>query len=85
MVVVANAAMLDQQTMLAVNRDFTAACLNWLMSREKLAGIMSKPKHAYRIQLTSRQHELIFWVTSIVLPALILVFGFMVWATRRSA
>lgn len=85
MVVIANAAMLDQQTMLAINRDFTAACLNWLMSREKLAGIMSKPKHSYRIQLTRRQHELIFWVTSMAFPALVLVFGFMVWTSRRSA
>jgi len=85
MVVVSNATLLDQQTMLAINRDFTAASLNWLMSREKLAGIISKPKLSYRIQLTKRQHELIFWVTSMALPALVLGFGFMVWAARRSA
>jgi hypothetical protein len=85
MVVVCNATLLDKQTMLAVNRDFTAASLNWLMNRERLIGITPKPKRSYRIQLTSRQHELIFWVTSFAMPAIVLALGLMVWSSRRSA
>lgn len=85
MVVVSNATLLDKQTMLAVNRDFVAAGLNWLMNRESRIGIGSKPKRSYRIQLTKRQHELIFWITSITLPGIVLGLGFMVWASRRSA
>jgi len=85
MVVVSNATLLDKQTMLAVNRDFVAAGLNWLMNRESRIGIGSKPKRSYRIQLTKRQHELIFWITSITLPGIVLGLGFMVWAGRRSA
>ncbi len=85
MIVVANATLLDKQTMLAVNRDFVAACLNWLMNRESRIGITSKPKRSYRIQLTTHQHELIFWITSIALPGLVLGLGFMVWASRRAA
>jgi hypothetical protein len=84
-VVVSNATLLDKQTMLAVNRDFVAASLNWLMNRERLIGITSKPKHSYRIQLTQRQHKLIFWITSITLPGIVLGLGFMVWAGRRAA
>lgn len=85
MVVTGNATLLDKQTMLAVSRDFVAAGLNWLMSRENQIGIPPKSRHSYRIQLTSRQHELIFWVTSIAMPGLVLAMGFMVWASRRSA
>ncbi len=85
MVVVSNSTLLDKQTMLAVSHDFVAASLNWLMNRESFIGIPAKSKHSYRIQLTRRQHELIFWVTSITLPGIVLAFGFMVWASRRAA
>ncbi|MCF7788257.1 MAG: GldG family protein [Prosthecobacter sp.] len=85
MVVVSNSTLLDKQTMLAVSRDFAAAGLNWLMNRESFIGIPAKSKHSYRIQLTTKQHELIFWITSITLPGIVLGFGFMVWASRRAA
>lgn len=85
MVIVSNSTLLDKQTMLAVSRDFVAAGLNWIMNRERQIGITSKPKRSYRIQLTKRQHELIFWITSITLPGMVLGLGFMVWASRRSA
>ena len=85
MVVVSNCSLLDKPTMLAVSRDFAAASVNWLMNRESFIGIPAKSKHSYRIQLTRRQHELIFWVTSITLPGIVLAFGFMVWASRRAA
>jgi len=85
MVVVSNSTLLDKQTMLAVSRDFAAAGLNWLMNRESFIGIPAKSKHAYRIQLSNRQHELIFWITSITLPGIVLGFGFMIWASRRAA
>jgi hypothetical protein len=85
MVVVSNSTLLDKQTMLAVSRDFVAAGLNWLMNRESLIGIPTKPRRSYRIELSGRQHELIFWVTSITLPGIVLGLGFMVWASRRAA
>jgi hypothetical protein len=85
MVVIGNAALLDKQSALAVNRDFVAASLNWILNREKLIGITPKAKHNYRIQLTRRQSEIIFWGTTVVMPAIVLCFGLMVWATRRAA
>lgn len=85
MVVVSNSTLLDKQTMMAVSRDFVAAGVNWLMSREKLIGTPPKPKRSYRIELTKRQHELIFWVTSVTLPGIVLGLGFMIWASRRAA
>lgn len=85
MVVVGNAALLDQKSALGVNRDFIAASLNWLINRDRLIGITPKLKKNYRIQLTSRQGEIIFWSTTCVFPALVLVLGLMVWASRRAS
>jgi len=85
MVIVGNAALLDKKSALAVNRDFVAASLNWIVNREKLIGITPKTKRSYRIQLSQRQSEVIFWTTTVVLPGLVLGFGFIVWASRRAA
>ncbi|MEN3941406.1 GldG family protein [Prosthecobacter sp. SYSU 5D2] len=85
MVVVGNASLLDKKTALAVNRDFVAASLNWIVNRDRVSGIPSKLKHSYRIQLSPRQNELIFWITSITMPGLVLVLGLLVWASRRAA
>lgn len=85
MVVTGNSSLLDKKTALAVNRDFVAASLNWIVNREKLIGITPKQKHSYRIQLTQKQGEIIFWSTTFVFPAFVLCFGMMVWAGRRAA
>ncbi len=85
MVVVGNSSMLDKKSALAVNRDFVAASLNWIVNRERLIGITSKQKHSYRIQLSQKQSEIIFWSTTFVFPAFVLCLGMMVWASRRAA
>lgn len=85
MVIVGNASMLDRKSALAVNRDFIAASLNWMVNRDRVGGIPAKLKQSYRIQLTPRQNELIFWITSITMPGLVLVLGMLVWASRRAA
>ncbi len=85
MVVVGNASLLDKKSALAVNRDFVGASLNWIVNRESLIGIPPKQKHSYRIQLTQKQGEIIFWSTTFVFPSFVLCFGMMVWASRRAA
>ena len=85
LVVVGNASLLDRQTRLAQNQDFVAASLNWMLNRERLIGITAKPKGQYRVQLTPRQHDLLFWITALCAPALVLFFGFTVWAGRRAS
>ena len=85
LVVVGNCDLLDRQTMLAANEDFITNSLNWMMNREKLIGIPSKVKSSYRIQLSSHQHDLLFWLTSLAAPGLVLSLGLVVWASRRAA
>ncbi len=84
MVVVGNATLLDAQTRLAVNQDFLAASLNWMLSRERLIGITPKRKHQYRLHLTDHQRNLLFWITAFCAPGVVLAFGFSVWARRRA-
>ena len=85
MVVVSNPTLLDKGTMIAENRDFVAASLNWIINRETLIGITPKPRVSYRIQLTPRQHDLIFWLTALAMPAVVLALGLLVWVGRRAA
>jgi ABC-type uncharacterized transport system involved in gliding motility auxiliary subunit len=85
MVVVGNSSMLDKKSALAVNRDFVAGSLNWIINRESYIGIPPKQKHSYRIQLTQKQGEVIFWSTTFVFPSFVLCLGMLVWASRRAA
>lgn len=85
MVIVGNSSMLDKKSALAVNRDFVSCSLNWIINREPLMGVPSKQKHSYRIQLSQKQSEIIFWSTTFVFPSFVLCLGMMVWASRRAA
>ena len=85
MVVVGNSTLLDKQTQLEVNRDFVAGAMNWIINREKLAGVPPRAKKSYRIQLNERQHRLIFWLATLALPGSVLALGMMVWASRRAS
>lgn len=85
MVVVGNATLLDRQTELEVNHNFVAGSLNWIINRQNLLGIPPKQKKAYRIQLTQRQHQLLFWLATIALPGCVLGLGMIVWAGRRAS
>lgn len=84
LVVVGNATLLDAQTRVPVNQDFLAGSVNWMLNRERLIGITPKRKHQYRVQLTDRQRELVFWITTLLAPAVVLGIGFSVWAKRRA-
>jgi len=85
MVVVGNSTLLEPQSALAVNRDFVASALNWMLSRERLIGITPKPRRNYRVELSPTQNEVIFWSSTVVLPALVLCLGLMVWSSRRNS
>ncbi|MDB6120490.1 MAG: ABC-type uncharacterized transport system [Verrucomicrobiaceae bacterium] len=85
LVVVGNATLLDKQTRLAQNQDFIASALNWMLNRERLIGVIPKPKGQYRVQLNDKQRELLFWITALCAPGIVLLFGFSVWAGRRAS
>jgi hypothetical protein len=85
MVVIGNDSLLDKETRLAVNQDFLGASLSWMVGRERLIGIMPKRKEMYRIQLSDQERKILFWATSFVGPAAVLLLGLLIWAHRRAS
>jgi hypothetical protein len=85
MVVIGNDSLLDKQTRLAVNQDFLGAALSWMVGRERLIGILPKRKEMYRIQLSDQERKILFWGTSLLGPAAVLLLGLLIWAHRRAS
>ena len=83
MVVVGNATLADPDMQIASNYDFICASLNWLLDREELMGIAPKIKTRHHVSLSPEQHQRIFWICAITLPAAVAGFGLFVWAVRR--
>ena len=84
MVVIANTDFLDPQSQFAENIDFLASSVNWLVSRESLAGIGPRSLGTYKLPLLDSQVSFINRVNLFFLPAFLFVIGAFVWSSRRS-
>jgi len=69
---------------LAGNANFFLNTANWLTEESDLISIMPKTSNPRGIQLTPSQGKLIFWVSVIILPLIVLVLGISIWIQRRS-
>lgn len=58
--------------------------VNWLTEESDLISILPKTSNPRAIQLTPSQGKLIFWVSLILLPLIVLFFGISIWVRRRS-
>jgi len=58
--------------------------VNWLTEESDLISIQPKTSKPRAIQLTPSQAKFIFWVSVIILPLVVLVFGISIWVRRRS-
>ena len=67
LVVFANPALLDPETLTESNLDLVSNTLNWLLNREQLLGIPPKHRHLFRIDLPAAERSRIFWISSGVL------------------
>jgi ABC-type uncharacterized transport system involved in gliding motility auxiliary subunit len=65
------------------NRDFFTNSVNWLAQQEDLISIRPRDPEDRRIQLTSDQGTLIFYLTVFIIPGLLLLNGVRVWWRRR--
>lgn len=64
--------------------DFFMSALNWLLEREELIAISSRPITETRILLNKNQRHTLFWLDLALLPAGIVFIGIAVWLRRRS-
>jgi ABC-type uncharacterized transport system involved in gliding motility auxiliary subunit len=69
---------------LAGNGNFFLNAANWLTEESDLISILPKTSNPRAIQLSPSQGKLIFWVSVVILPLIVLVFGISIWIQRRS-
>jgi hypothetical protein len=84
MIVIANTDFLHPGHQRAENLDFLATAANWLVGRESLGGIGSRPLGTYKLPLYDSQISFINRVNLIFLPVLMLLVGGFVWSARRA-
>lgn len=67
----------------AGNRDMFLNVVNWLGQQENMIAIRPRDPEDRRISLTANQQIAIFWLTVVVIPAVILLTGVWTWWRRR--
>jgi ABC-type uncharacterized transport system involved in gliding motility auxiliary subunit len=65
------------------NRDLLLNTVNWLVGEEGLISVRARTMRASRVQFTQQQGTLIFYLSVLVLPELLLIAGLAVWWQRR--
>jgi ABC-type uncharacterized transport system involved in gliding motility auxiliary subunit len=65
------------------NEDFFLSALNWLLQREDLLAIASKPPDSLRLEMTPNQQVLSLLALAGVVPAAAAFLGVLVWLRRR--
>lgn len=65
------------------NRDFIMNTVNWLVGEEGLISVRSRTMRASRVQFTAQQGTLIFYLSVLIMPELLLIAGLAVWWQRR--
>jgi len=65
------------------NRDFFLNTLNWVSGDENLISIRPKTLNTSNLTITIKQIDLIFILTVVVIPAVILFSGLAIWWKRR--
>lgn len=65
------------------NGDLFLNSISWLAQEEELISIRSKKREASRFYITNRQGKLIFYLSVVILPVLIILTGTTIWWRRR--
>jgi gliding motility-associatede transport system auxiliary component len=66
------------------NRDLMLNAVNWAVGEDKQISIRARSVRASRVQLTSDQVTLIFYLSVLIAPELLLLLGISVWSRRRT-
>jgi ABC-type uncharacterized transport system involved in gliding motility auxiliary subunit len=66
------------------NRDLFLNAVNWLAGQEELVSIRPRTVRASRVQMTPEQNVMLFVISVLLMPQLLLVAGIAVWWRRRS-
>jgi ABC-type uncharacterized transport system involved in gliding motility auxiliary subunit len=65
------------------NRDFFLNAVNWLAQQENMIAIRAKEPTDRRLTMTAAQQQIVYWLSLIVIPGLIILAGIQTWWRRR--
>lgn len=65
------------------NRDLFLNTVNWLAQQENLIAIRPRDPEDRRVTLTAQQESMIFYLTVLIVPGLVLLAGVQTWWRRR--
>ncbi len=65
------------------NRDLFLNTVNWLAQQENLIAIRPKQPDDRRLTLTAEQQTMVFWLSVVIIPGLLLLTGVQTWWRRR--
>jgi ABC-type uncharacterized transport system involved in gliding motility auxiliary subunit len=65
------------------NKDLFLNAVNWLAQQENLISIRPRDPESRGITLTSERAQIIFWLSILIIPGLILALGVQTWWRRR--
>jgi ABC-type uncharacterized transport system involved in gliding motility auxiliary subunit len=66
------------------NRDFMMNCIDWLAGESNAITIRPRELRASRFNLTVQEFDVVFVLSVLLLPELLLIIGFAVWWERRN-
>lgn len=85
MIVYGDTALADNQNLNTFfNRDFFVNGVDWLAGEEKSISIRPRSLRASRFRLTTGQFDIVFALSVLTLPELLLIAGVVVWWRRRT-
>ncbi len=66
------------------NKDLILNVVNWLLYRENKVSVRAKQIKNTKIALGTSQQKLFYWLFSVIIPLLIIIFGLVIYFIKRS-
>jgi len=73
----------NQYARLAGNLDFFMNAVSWVLEDESLISVRTKDLEQGRVEISEKDGTNLFWITIVVVPFAIALFGVLVWLQRK--
>jgi ABC-type uncharacterized transport system involved in gliding motility auxiliary subunit len=73
----------NQYSRFGGNLDLFLNSVSWALEDESLISIRSKDDETGKIELSQNEGILIFWLSVVIIPILIAIFGIVIWMRRK--
>ena len=71
-------------TQRAVNADLVLNAIGWLVGQDETVAIRTRTVRSSRAELTAKDSVRVFYLSVLIIPELLILFGVAVWWRRRS-